>query len=219
MATPIVTIITGNSNSGSSCIAELFKRYNDKVSVRGAFRGADKAEPLKQKYPKLEVVCGVDADKPETLDAAFRGAQSALIVTPFTRESLNGASNDAQLTINMISKAVDNGVKNIVLVSAWTTPYAQITMTNARFKPPEDFLIDIGKKKKISWTILRAGYFMENCLFMFKDSIKEKSVINFPNVHIPMVDTRDIGKSAAACLVSTTGEHNGKLYDITGKYN
>ena len=216
MAKPLVTIITGNSNSGSSCIAEIFKRFADKINVRGAFRGVDKAEPFKQKYPKLELVCGIDADKPDSLNAAFHGAQAALIVTPFSHESIKGASNDAQLTINMINKAADNGVKNIVLVSSWSTPFDQITMTNARFKPPEDFLIDLGKKKKISWTILKAGYFMENCIYMFKDSIKEKSTINFPNVYIPMVDTRDIGKSAATCLVSTNGEHNGKLYDING---
>ena len=120
------------------------------------------------------------------------------------------------MTINMINKAVDHGVKHIVLVSAWTTPFnPKMPMTNGRFKPPEDFLVDIGKRKEIAWTVLRAGFFMDNCLYMLKDSVKDKSLVNFPNVHIPM---RDIGKSAAACLASTNGEYNRKFYDINGIY-
>jgi hypothetical protein len=61
---PLVAIITGNSNSGSSCIKELFERYSDKVNVRGIFRSKDKAQPFMDKYPKMEVITGVDACQP-----------------------------------------------------------------------------------------------------------------------------------------------------------
>lgn len=82
MSKPLVSIITGNSNSGSSCIKELFERYSDQVNVRGVFRSEEKAKPFRSEYSKLEVVTGVDASKPETLKKAFENAQSALIVTP-----------------------------------------------------------------------------------------------------------------------------------------
>lgn len=55
MSKPLVTIITGNSNSGSACIKELFDRYADKVRVRGVFRSEEKAKPFKSNYPSLEV--------------------------------------------------------------------------------------------------------------------------------------------------------------------
>jgi hypothetical protein len=67
----LVAIITGNSNSGSSCIQELFERYSDKVTVRGIFRSKEKAQPFIEKYPKMEVITGVDAYQPETLKVAF----------------------------------------------------------------------------------------------------------------------------------------------------
>lgn len=79
---PLVSIVTGNSNSGASCIKELFGRYSDKVNVRGVFRSEEKAKSFRNDYSKLEVVTGVDASKPETLKKAFENAQSALIVTP-----------------------------------------------------------------------------------------------------------------------------------------
>ena len=215
MSKPLVSIVTGNSNSGLSCIAELTSKYAGQLNIRAVFRSLEKAEPVQAKYQSLEVVYGVDASKPATLDYAFRGAQSALIVTPFTHESISGASNDSQLAINMINSAVANGVKYIVLVSAWTTPFENLTLVNARFKAPEDLLVQLNKEKKVDFTVLKGGFFSENT-YMFKDSIKEKSTINFPNVYIPYVDTRDIGKSAAVCLVSKNGEHNGKFYDMNG---
>lgn len=55
MSKSLVTIVTGNSNSGSACIKELFDRYADKVRVRGVFRSEEKAEPFKNNYPNLEV--------------------------------------------------------------------------------------------------------------------------------------------------------------------
>ena len=67
---PLVTIFTANSNSGKHCVEELFKNHADKVRVRGVFRSEQKAEPFRLKYPSLEIVTGVDASKPETLEEA-----------------------------------------------------------------------------------------------------------------------------------------------------
>lgn len=55
MSKPLVAILTGNSNSGSSCIKELFEKYKDKLRVRGVFRSEEKAKPFRTEYPNLEV--------------------------------------------------------------------------------------------------------------------------------------------------------------------
>ena len=57
---PLVAIITGNSNSGSACIKEIYTRYSDKVNVRSVFRSDEKAAPfvkglLKNKYGENNV--------------------------------------------------------------------------------------------------------------------------------------------------------------------
>ena len=116
----LCSIVTGNSNTGSACIEELFTRedYLGKLKVRGVFRSAEKAEPFKEKYPDLEIVVGVEASKLETLIKAFAGADKALIVV--VHDDKRGFAEDAQLTNNMILAAVDAGVKYIVLVTSWT---------------------------------------------------------------------------------------------------
>lgn len=59
---------------------------------------------------------------------------------------------------------------------------------------------------------------MENFLTPhMKDSIKNKAVINYPKVWLPTVDTRDIGKSGASCLVAPDMDrHHGKKYEMNG---
>ena len=156
MSKPLVTVITGNSNSGSACIEELYARYGDKVNVRGAFRSEEKAAPFRQKYPHLDVVVGVDAEKPDTMKAAFSGAERTLIVTP--HDPARGFAEDGQLTVNMINAAVANNVKYIVVVASFTVRDVEtMSIIGSRFKPAEDALAKLGKENNIMWTVLRGG--------------------------------------------------------------
>jgi len=213
---PLVVIITGNSNSGSSCIKELFERYSDKVNVRGVFRSKEKAQPFLEKYPKLEVITGVDAYQPETLKVAFDGADSALIVTPHdpTKGDMN---DDAKLTANMINQAVACNVKYVVLVGSISVHTPNVCrMIADRFVSSEHLLERLSKEKNLKYTVLRGGFFMENLLWGLKKSLKTESAITLPNIHIAMVDTRDIGKSAAACLAANGEGHHAKYYEMNG---
>ena len=212
---PLVTIITGNSNSGSSCIKEIFERYSDKVSVRGVFRSKEKAQPFLNKYSKLEVITGVDAYQPETLKVAFDGADSALIVTP--HDSTRDFADDAKLTANMINQAVDCKVKYIVLVASWTVHHPdKMPIIASRFLPSEHLLEKLSKEKNLKYTVLRGGFFMENLLPGLKASIKTHSALNLPKLVCAMVDTRDIGNSAAACLAVNGEGHHAKYYEMNG---
>ena len=57
---------------------------------------------------------------------------------------------------------------------------------------------------------------MENLLWGLKDSLKTQSAITMPNIFMAMVDTRDIGKSAAACLAVNGEGHHAKYYEMNG---
>ena len=212
---PLVSIFTGNSNSGSACIKEIFDRYADKLRVRGVFRTKEKAAPFQEKYPTLQIVTDVDASRPDSLVSAFEGADSALIVTP--HDPAQDFSNDAQLTINMINQAVACHVKYIVLVASFTVHYReQMPIIAGRFWPAEELLAKLSEEKHIKFTVLRGGNFMENLLPGFKKTIKSQSCFSMGKLVSPMVDPRDIGKSAAACLASNGEGHHAKYYEMNG---
>ena len=210
-----VTIITASSNSGKYCIDELFTRYPNQVHVKAAFRSEEKARSFREKYPGIEIVSGVDAEKPETLSPAFQGSHSALIVT--THDDTRGFDKDAELTCNMINAAVQTGVKYIVFVGSFTVNNMErMSVIAFRFKPCEDLLEKFGKEIGIKWTSLRGGCFMENMLPM-AEKFDANPLIMFPNINVPLIDTRDIGKSGAACLVaSNIDEHHGMFYEMNG---
>jgi uncharacterized protein YbjT (DUF2867 family) len=182
------------------------------------FRSEEKAEPYREKYPNLEIVTGVDANKPETMVNAYRGAQAALVVTPHDMKA--GFSRDAELTEAMINSAVENGVQYIVYVGSFTVNnYEGMKHIASRFQPTEVLLEKLGKEKGLKWTVLRAGNFMENLLPNFK-KIKDESVYTSPKFIAPMVDTKDIGRSGAACLAAGDfDKHHGKKYEISGPVN
>jgi hypothetical protein len=156
---PLVSIITASSNSGSSCIRELYERYSDRLNVRAVFRSEDKAKPFREAYPGLEVVTDVDAYRIESLKKAFQDVQYTLIVTPHDHSKFMEFANDATLTENMINVAVEMGVKYIVLVGSFSAPVAdKIKLIGSRFKPAEDLLAKLSKDKGLKYTVLRGKY-------------------------------------------------------------
>jgi NAD(P)H dehydrogenase (quinone) len=212
----LCTIVTGNSNSGSACIDFLFGKHASTLNVRAVFRSEEKSKPFKAKYPGLEIVCGVDAAKPETVNKAFVGACSAYIVT--VHDPSRGFEFDAILTQTLIDAAVECGVKYIVLVTSFTQKDCErMPIISSRFRPLELHLKVLEEKKGLKWTILRGGCFMDN-LVNSVDKVKNGSdVFNFPKVNVPFVSTTDIGYSGAACLAATNqSEHHGKTYQMCG---
>ena len=158
-----VTIMTASSNSGFYCIEEIYNSYPNKLKIKAAFRTLEKSKILKDKYQDLEIITGIDAYKKETLLEAFKGSQSALIVT--VHDYQRGMKDDSLLTMNMINAAVDSGVKYIVLVGSFTTLHMdKAPLIGSRFKESEELLEKLETEKGIKWTVLRGGAFMENFL-------------------------------------------------------
>lgn len=130
-----------------------------------------------------------------------------------------GFADDANLSETMINHAVENGVKYIVVVGSWTVNVAKhAPIISSRFVSSEALLEKLGKEKGIKWTVLRGGCFMENLLMdNVKQSVNKDSAFMYPKMYVPMVDTRDIGKSGAACLSSSSiDQHHGKKYEMNG---
>ncbi len=139
-----IVVFTGNSNSGSACIEEVYAMYADRVVVRAIFRSEEKAGPYRQRYPALEVFANVDASKPDTLNNVFSGCDVAVLVTP--HDPNRGMNDDAKLTETMIMKAIDSGdVKYIVYVGSFTCNFPDtIPIISSRFIPSESLLAKLG---------------------------------------------------------------------------
>ncbi|RNA11569.1 NAD(P)-dependent oxidoreductase [Brachionus plicatilis] len=212
---PLVSIMTASSNTGSACLHELYTKYSNNVRIRAVFRSQEKSTVFAKNYPEIEIVTGCDATKTETLSKAFYLSDYALIVTPMDRA--RGMKNDSDLTIAMINAAVQNNVKYIVIVTSFTVHYPEkMSLLASRDLPSENLLRKLGEEGKLKWTILRPGFFMDNILPAVQKSI-ESGVLKLPDYAAFYVSTKDIGKSAAACLASTDIlQHNQKCYEIYG---
>jgi uncharacterized protein YbjT (DUF2867 family) len=117
----------------------------------------------------------------------------------------------------MINHAVQNGVKYIVVVGSFTVK-DPIKMSHiaSRFVSSELLLEKLGVEKGLKWTVLRGSYFMENLLNPnFKNQVKS-GTITLAKSYAPMVDTRDIGRSAAVCLAATNdpSKYHAKKYEM-----
>jgi len=94
-----------------------------------------------------------------------------------------------------------------------------MSMISSRFVDGERLLSELAKSRGLKFTVLRGGYFMENFLHNphFLKALKDESTVRLFGNHSPYVDTRDIGKSAAA-LLANGGEssHNGQFIEMSG---
>jgi len=201
----VAAVVTASSNSGAQAVASLLESGKD-VTVRAAFRSAEKAAELTKKVgspTNLEIVTGVDAEKPDTLAPVFQGADFAVCVTPHA-----DFARDAELTCSMVQAASEAGA-HVIFVGSWTVRAPDTTIAK-RFVPTEALLRTLDTK----WTALRSGYFSGNYAALFK---KDAPDVYFPELTVPPVDPADMGRVAAAiCLADDPAKHHGQFYDVSG---
>jgi len=196
----MIGVMTASSNSGAQCVEELVKAG---AATRAIFRSESKAEAAKAKYGEKVEVAVADATVPgEALTGAFKGCKYAVVVTPDF-----DFAKDAELTGNMVRAAEEAGVSHVVFVGSWTVAEGTGIIAR-RFVPTERLL----EESSLKWTALRSGYFAGNYALLFK-----QEDVYFPNVTIPPVDPKDIGRVAAAvCLDPDSDKHHKQHYDISG---
>ncbi|WP_437991771.1 SDR family oxidoreductase [Sorangium sp. So ce145] len=150
----------------------------------------------------IAVVKG-DLSKPETLDAAFAGADRAFLVC---------AGGDLpNLAGNAADAAKRAGVKHIVLLSSSSVARAPDVQI-ARWHREAEARV---KASGVAWTMLRPGGFASNTL-RWAASIKAQGAVFQPlgDARTRPIDERDIAAVAVKAL--TSPGHEGKEYELTG---
>ena len=192
-ASILVTGATGNVG------AEIVKILRDRgIPVAAAVRNPAKAR--EQLGDGVDYV-PFDFDQPATFAAAMHGIKSLFIIRP-------PAVSDAAVINAVIGVAKAAGVAHIVFLSI------QGGEKN-RFVPHYKIEQAI-MRSGLTWTLLRAGFFMQNLNTTHRAEIKERNEIFVPagKGRTSFIDVRDIAAVGAKAL-SEPG-HENKAYTLTG---
>ncbi|HVF43700.1 MAG TPA: SDR family oxidoreductase [Pyrinomonadaceae bacterium] len=193
-------LITGaTGTTGREVVSELQRL--GAASVRALVRDPARASFIRE--AGFETVGG-DFDRPETLDAALEGVETALLLTP-----------PSPLTYayqrDFIESAKRAGLRRVVKVSAIGADADAPEGFGKWHGQAEEFL----KASGLEWTILRPNFFMQNLLGQ-AHSVATQGAIYQPggDARASLIDARDIASVAARAL--TDGGHEGKTYTLTG---
>ena len=194
----LVTGATGNV--GSLLIPKL---TNLGVDVRALVHSESKAQGLKDEG--IEVVVG-DLDKPDTLDAAFRGVNMVLLITP-------GNPNQVIQAENGIQAAKRTGSPFIVRLSAGAVREMPGALPRVSGQHAEiDTML---RESSLPYTILKPHFFMQNTMMIAQTVASEGAVyMAMKDGKIGMIDVRDIVEVAVKVL--TEDGHESKTYTLTG---
>jgi uncharacterized protein YbjT (DUF2867 family) len=193
-------LVTGATGLNGS---ELVRRLSARgTPVRALVRNLAKAQAI-SRLPNVEIAEG-DMARPETLTAALRGVDRAMLIS---------SSDPAMLDVqsSFIDAARVAGVKHVVKLSG-IIPDLESPFRFARMHG------EIEKRLEASgmaYTHLRAGEFMP-AYFRQVPSIVGNGILALPmeDARIASIDIGDIAEVAVAVL--TTGGHEGKTYPLTG---
>jgi uncharacterized protein YbjT (DUF2867 family) len=182
---------------------ELLHRLSARgVAVRALVRNPAKANAIAA-LPHVEIVQG-DMARPETLAAALRGVDRAMLIS-----SSDPTMLDVQT--NFIDAARNAGVTHVVKLSG-IMPELNSAFRFARMHG------EIEKRLEASgmaFTHLRAGEFMA-AYFRQVPMITARGAMFLPmeDARIASIDVDDIAEIAANVLTGTG--HEGKIYPLTG---
>jgi uncharacterized protein YbjT (DUF2867 family) len=182
---------------------ELIRRLSARgVAARALVRDPVKAAAIAA-LPNVEIVQG-DMARPETLAAALRGVDRAMLISSSDPMMLDVQSN-------FIDAARKAGVKHVVKLSG-IMPELDSAFRFARMHG------EIEKRLEASgmaFTHLRAGEFMP-AYFRQAPNIAAKGAMLLPmeDARIASIDVGDIAEIAAKVL--TSAGHEGKTYPLTG---
>lgn len=192
-------LITGASGTiGSHTIAALEGKPG--VTVRAGVR-----TPAKFNARANVAAVEFDYDKPETFEAALKGVDRVLLITPFV-------PNQVELAVRFIDAAHKAGVKHMVKLSAIGCENEPGIQLGRWHRATERNIEAAG----IAHTFLRPNNFMENLLNYYPPQKDGAIYLPFGEGAVAWIDGRDIGDVAAKVLTDPIAEHAGKAYDLSG---
>jgi uncharacterized protein YbjT (DUF2867 family) len=190
-----ILVTGGTGHVGSEVVKELQKR---KANIRLLVRKEDTATPA-----GVEKAVG-DLLDPVSIQKAMEGVDKLYL--------LNAVLPD-ELTQGLIAYDLAKKLKlsHVVYHSVFRVEHFKDVPHFASKLAIENAL----REFDVPFTVLRPNYFMQNDASM-KDPLTKAGIYPMPlgDVGVSVVDVRDIAEAAA--IVLTSGEHNGKTYNLNG---
>lgn len=186
-------LVTGASGKVGSEAARLLgaQRHPTRALVRDASRAP---------HADVEIVTG-DFDRPDTLDAAMRGIETVILVSPAvpTQE------------IAVIASAVRQGARHIVKITSKASADSPVERRRGQAQI-EAYLDTSG----LSYTLLRANAYMQNLLAL-APTIKQsrRFLMSAGDGQVGMIDARDVAATAAK-VAAEPKVHADRVYWLTG---
>lgn len=186
-------VLGASGHTGRAAAESLLERGR---KVRVVVRDAAKGDPWKARGAEVAVADAADADG---LAAALSNAEGAYLLAPpqYGVEDLVAAQR--KIVDALAAAVARSAVPRVVLLSSIGAQQPEGTGPIVSLHRAEAILRGAAK----SLAILRAAYFLENWA-PFLGEVREKGVLPTflpPDLSIPMVATRDVGRVAADLLV------------------
>jgi len=166
-------------------------------------RAADlKVEKIRERFGDVVDAVPFDFSRPETFASAFEGVEAMFLMRP------PQISDVQRYIFPALDAAQMAGVHHVVFLSL-------IGIEKTKFVPHykvEQYL----RSSRMTWTFLRASFFMQNLNTTHRLEIKERDEIYVPVgfAKTSFLDVRDIG--VVGSVVLTQPGHASKAYDLTG---
>jgi len=196
-------LVTGASgNLGKAVVAEL-QRLGAKTVIAATRTPGKHQELAALGVEEREA----DFDRPETLQAAFRGVERLLLVST---DSLHAPEVRIKQHRAAIQAAVGAGVEHVVYTSL---PNAH--PTEGPSIPDDHFWTEVALfESGLNWTILRNNLYAEVILRFAHFALKTGKLVSATQSRGRSYVTReDCARTAAAALLNSTGK---AIYDVTG---
>lgn len=191
----IILVAAASANTGSKVVQQLAGQEG--VTVRAMFRNVndERAAPLKS-LPGVTIVQG-DFEKPETIAAALKGVDRALLVTSaFTRKQF-------EYETSFLAAAADEGIEAVVRIGTATS--LTHPGTTCCYGRAHHGIESFTRFHKYPVVTIRSDWFFTNMLFAAEEG-KSTGKISIPGppdaYKTTMVDPEDVAAAAVLILLS-----------------
>jgi (4-alkanoyl-5-oxo-2,5-dihydrofuran-3-yl)methyl phosphate reductase len=189
-------VVTGASGNVGGEVVQLLHKRGERLRV--LVRDPARVAALEAGVERAVA----DLTRPETLEAAMRGAEKLFLVVAGER--------GAETTRNAAQAAARAGVKHIVMLSSGTVniPGAQI---GAWHREREVAVEESG----VAWTFVQPNAFMANTL-RWAPTIKAQGVVYQALTTAKSAPVHEHDMAAVSVAALTTPGHEGQRYAVTG---